>query len=541
MTEPEPRQDLPMPGGYTSEMGSSDSPMTESKRKPMDVRSHGGAGAPAAAVSSAAGATLEISGAELRELVEAALDRIVPHLDSLPDQPAADVEGAAALARALAEPLIPERPVALADALDLLFDRAVPKSFNTAGPGYLAYIPGGGLPHSAVADLIASCVNRYVGVFAAAPALAQLEANVLAWFAGLAGYPREARGLLTSGGSLANFTALVTARRERLPEQFLGGTLYASDQAHHSVQKAALLAGFPPASVRSIPSDAAFRLRLDLLAERVAADRRAGHQPFLVVANAGSTNTGAVDPLGPLADFCAREGLWLHVDAAYGGFFLLTERGRRALAGIERADSITLDPHKSLFLPYGSGALLVRDGAALYRAHSVGADYMPPMSSDADQIDFCEISPELSRSFRGLRVWLPLKLLGAAPFREALDEKLDLARWAAEQLRATPHVEMLAEPELSLFAFRLAPPGLAGGERLDRLNRDWLARANARRRVYLSGTPLGDRGLGATPRGESIFALRICVLSFRTHRDRMEQAIADLRAAAREALAADRP
>ena len=478
---------------------------------------------------------LELSGAALRRLVDAAMDRIAPHLDSLPHQPAADTEGGVAVARSLVEPL-PEQPAPLDEVLELLFERAVPKSFNTAGPGYLAYIPGGGLPQSAVADLIADAVNRYVGVFAAAPALAQLEANVVAWFARLAGYPEAARGQLTSGGSLANFTALVTARRERLPEQFLAGTLYASDQAHHSVQKPALLAGFPPASVRSIPSDAAFRLRLDLLEEAIAADRLLGREPFLVVANAGSTNTGAVDPLGPLADLCARHRLWLHVDAAYGGFFLLTERGRRALAGIERADSIVLDPHKSLFLPYGTGALLVRDGAALRRAHSVTADYMPPLSRDDELVDFCEISPELSRPFRGLRVWLPLKLLGAAPFRQALDEKLDLARWAADQLRAMPEVEILAEPELSLLAFRLAPgdpPALADAagnqhlDRVNRLNRDWLARVNARRRVYLTGTMLGDR-----------FALRICVLSFRTHRDRVEQALDDLRAAAREALAA---
>jgi aromatic-L-amino-acid decarboxylase len=202
-------------------------------------------------------------------------------------------------------------------------------------------------------------------------------------------------------------------------------------------------------------------------------------------------------------------------------------------AGIERADSIVLDPHKSLFLPYGTGALLVRDGAALRRAHSVAADYMPPLSSDDELIDFCEISPELSRPFRGLRVWLPLKLLGAAPFRDALDEKLDLAQWAADELRAMPEVEILAEPQLSLLAFRLAPGGLGAGDssdaeaRLNRLNRDWMARVNARRRVYLTGTMLGGR-----------FALRICVLSFRTHRDRVEQAIEDLRDAAREALAA---
>jgi aromatic-L-amino-acid/L-tryptophan decarboxylase len=493
---------------------------------------------PGSAASWPGRSPLELSGAELRRLVEAAMDRIAPHLDSLPRQPAADVEGGAALARSLVEPL-PERPAPLAEVLELLFERAVPKSFNAAGPGYLAYVPGGGLPHAAVADLIADSVNRYVGVFAAAPALSQLEANVLAWFAAMAGYPAAARGILTSGGSLANFTALVTARRERLPEQFLAGTLYASDQTHHSVRKAALLAGFPAASVRAIPSDAAFRIRLDLLVERVAADRRAGRLPFLVVANAGSVNTGAVDPLPELADLCAREDLWLHADAAYGGFFLLTGRGRRALAGIERADSIVLDPHKGLFLPYGTGALLVRDGAALRRAHSVAADYLPPMSSDEELIDFCEISPELSRPFRGLRIWLPWKLLGVGPFRDALDEKLGLAQWAAGELRAMPHVELVAEPELSLLAFRLAPgePFVAAGssgsaaagaaERLNRLNRDWLARTNARRRVYLTGTLLGDR-----------FVLRICVLSFRTHRDRVEQAIEDLRAAAGEALAA---
>jgi aromatic-L-amino-acid/L-tryptophan decarboxylase len=466
---------------------------------------------------------LELSGAELRRLVEQVLDRVGPYLDSLPDLPAADTTGGAALARSLIEPL-PEQPAPLGEVLDLLFERAIPCSFNTAGPGYLAYVPGGGLPHAAVADLLAGAVNRFVGVSLPAPALVRLEANVIAWFAALAGYPAAARGLLTSGGSLANFTALVTARRERLPDDFLAATLYASDQVHHSVQKAAILAGFPAASVRQVPTDAAFRLRVDLLAEHIENDRRAGRRPFLVVANAGSTNTGAIDPLPAVADLCARHDLWMHVDGAYGGFFLLTERGRRALAGIERADSIVLDPHKSLFLPYGTGALLVRDGGALRRAHSVHADYMPAPSEDDDLLDFSEMSPELSRPFRGLRVWLPLKILGAAPFRAALDEKLDLARWAADQLRRTPGVEILAEPELSLFPFRLAPHALAGDPAaLDALNRQWLARANARQRVYMTGTLLGGR-----------FALRLCVLSFRTHADRVAQAIEDLRAAARE-------
>ena len=297
--------------------------------------------------------TLELTGDALRRLIDEAARRVVAHVDSLPRQPSADVEGGAALARSLVEPL-PETGRPAEELLDLLFERLIPKSFNTAGPGYLAYIPGGGLPQSAVADLVADATNRYVGVFAAAPGLAQLESNVVRWFCDIAGLPREARGILTSGGSLATFSALVAARRDRLPENFLPGTIYVSDQTHHAIQKAAILAGFPEDRVREIATDSRFRIRLDALAAALAADRAAGRMPFLLVGNAGTTNTGAVDDLPALADLAARERLWFHVDAAYGGFFLLTEEGRRTLAGIERADSIVLDPHKGLFLPYGT-------------------------------------------------------------------------------------------------------------------------------------------------------------------------------------------
>ncbi len=465
--------------------------------------------------------SLELTGEALRRLIDEAAERIVAHVDSLPDQPSADTAGGAELARALVEGL-PEIGTPAGELLDLLFQRVIPKSFNTAGPGYLAYIPGGGLPQSAVADLVADATNRYVGVFAAAPGLAQLESNVVRWFCDLAGFPRSAQGILTSGGSLATFSALVAARRDRLPEDFLPGTIYVSDQAHHAIQKAAILAGFPEHRVREIETDALFRIRLDALAAAVAADRAAGLAPFLVVGNAGTTNTGAVDDLPALAAFAARERLWLHVDAAYGGFFLLTAVGRRRLAGIERADSVVLDPHKGLFLPYGTGALLVRDGEALKRAHALSADYMPTMQADEDLTDFNLLSPELSRDFRGLRVWLPLKMHGAGPFRTNLEEKLELASWACERLREVPGIEILAEPQLSIVAFRRTWPG-ATAEELDRRNLALLERINGRRRVYLTGTKLKGR-----------FAIRICVLSFRTHRDRMKQALEDIRAAAAE-------
>lgn len=464
---------------------------------------------------------LEPDEAAMRSMIGAVVERVVNHIATLPEQPAHGVEGGAELARRLREPL-PQAGRSLEDLLSLLFDVAVPRSFNTAGPGYLAYIPGGGLFESALASLIADAVNRYVGVFAAAPALAQLEANVVSWFAEMIGYPSESRGFLTTGGSLANFSGLVTARRERLPEDFLNGVIYASDQTHHSVLKAALLAGFPERNVRMLPTDARFRLRPEALVKAVHEDRSAGRRPFLVAASAGTTNSGAIDPLPTIADLAAEHGLWMHVDAAYGGFFAITERGRTALRGIDRADSVVLDPHKALFLPYGSGCLLVRDGEALRRAHTVTAEYMPPMQEDKDLVDFCEISPELSRGFRGLRVWLPLSLHGIGPFRDNLDEKLDLTHWITEQLRAIDGVVIVAEPQVTVVAWRLELPGL-DAERLDALNRDLMDRVNARKRVYLTGTVLDET-----------FVIRVCVVSFRTHMDRMRMALEDIQAAITE-------
>jgi aromatic-L-amino-acid decarboxylase len=455
----------------------------------------------------------------MREALHLASERIVAHIESLPRQAAADESDGQELARSLQEGL-PEHGTDYEGLLDLLFDRVVPHSFNCAGPGYLAYIPGGGLFQSAVADLIACAVNRYVGVFAAAPGLAQLEANVVRWFCEIVGYPETAGGFLTTGGSLANFTAVVTARSELLPPDFLKGTVYASDQAHHSVRKAVALAGFPEESVRVVPTDREYRMVTSELREAVRRDRASGHVPFLVVGNGGTTNSGAVDDLQALADLARDEGLWFHVDAAYGGFFLLTELGKRVLAGIERAHSLTLDPHKGLFLPYGTGSLLVRDAATLKRAHAVKAEYLPRFQEEPEFVDFCEISPELSRDFRGLRVWLPVKMHGISAFRGALEEKLELTRLAADTLRGMEGIEILAEPQLSILAFRLVRPGLEG-DALDQLNRRFLAAINERKRVFLTGTILGGS-----------FAIRICVLSFRTHRDRMLAGLEDIRAAA---------
>jgi aromatic-L-amino-acid decarboxylase len=459
-------------------------------------------------------ADLDLAPARMRAMGEAALSRVIDHLASLPDQPACGDVRAEELCRSLREPA-PEHGADLDGLLDRLFDDCIPRAFNPASAGYLAFIPGGGVFPAALADLIADATNRYTGVWQAAPALVQLEANVLDWFRDWMGFPPGTRGLLTTGGSMATFSAILCARERLLGPGLRAGVLYTSDQAHNSVAKSAKLAGILPDRVRAVPVDAQFRMDSAALEEAIDADRRAGLRPFLVVSAAGTTNTGAVDPLGPIAELCAGRGLWHHVDGAYGAFFRLVEGLRPVLEGLERADSLTLDPHKGLFLPYGTGALLVRDGAALKAVHGTGASYLPS-AADEEFYDPAQYGPDLSRGFPGLRVWLTVQLYGTARLRAALAEKRALAVWAAERLAATPRIVLAAPPQLSLLAFRLDAPGAPPAVQ-DAATRRLLERVNARGRVMLTGCTAGGRFLG-----------RLCVLCFRTRRRDVEAAVAQL-------------
>jgi aromatic-L-amino-acid decarboxylase len=476
-------------------------------------------------------ASLELTPAAMRAMGEEVLARVVAQVASLGTQPVrGEVDGAADRCRALSEPA-PEEPTPLAALLGPLFEEWIPRSFNTASPGYLAYVPGGGLFPAALADLISAGTNRYTGVWLPAPELVQLEANVLDWFRDWMGFPASARGLLTPGGSMAAFNAIVAARERLLGPELRSGTLYVSTQTHHSVAKAARLAGILPDRVRTIGVDDRFRLRVDELASAVAADRAAGLRPFLVVSSAGTTNTGAIDPLPAIADLTAREGLWHHVDGAYGAFFRLVDELRPALAGLERADSLTLDPHKGLFLPYGVGALLVRDGEALRAAHAATASYMPASAEADDLYDPSQYGPDLSRGFPGLRVWLCLKLFGVARFRAALAEKRALALDAAARIGALPGVMMTAPPELSLFAFHLTWPGARRAEE-NAATRELIERVTRRGRVMLTGCTVdqdGDR-----------FLARVCVLSFRTRRERIDACVEDVAAEAAALLSRPR-
>jgi aromatic-L-amino-acid decarboxylase len=464
---------------------------------------------------------LEYSVDEMRAMADAVVARCLEHLATLPQQPSCGNVDAGPLCRSMRE-CAPEDGTPLEPLLDQLFGEWMPRSFTASGPGYLAFIPGGGVFPAALADFITDTTNRYTGVWQAAPALVQLEANALEWLREWMNFPPGARGLFTPGGSMATWNAILCARERLLGADIRPGVLYTSDQAHHSIIKAAKLAGVMPDRVRPIASDECYRLRIDLLEHAITEDRRRGLVPFAVVSSAGTTNTGAVDPLDAVADVCARESLWHHIDGAYGAFFYLCPELRGVLRGLPRADSLTLDPHKGMFLPYGTGALIVRDGAALRAAHEATAAYLPAMPHPQEFYDPSQHGPELSRGFPGLRVWLTVKLFGAAAFRAALAEKRALAVDAARRVAALPGIVIDAPPELSLFAFHLTRPGASRTDE-DAATRAVMEQTTARGRVMVTGCTAHGRYLG-----------RVCVLSFRTHAGQIDALVEDMARVIRE-------
>jgi aromatic-L-amino-acid decarboxylase len=460
---------------------------------------------------------LELTPEDMLRMGETALRSAVDHIARLPDSSCNDLDQYPKVADSLLEPP-PEEGMDFEPVLDFLMKRAIPASMTHPHPAFMGYVPAGGLFPSAVADFIAAATNRYVGVSFAAPALARLEKAVLDWFVEWMGYPDSARGILTSGGSMANFSAVVTARKYLIGDDLGKGMIYMSNQTHHCLVKAANLAGIPEKNIRMLDVDENFRAVPEYFKSAVKEDLGKGLKPFLLVGNAGTINTGAVDPLTELGDMAKRFGLWYHIDAAYGGFFKICEEGQESLRGIECSDSVVLDPHKGLFIPYGTGSLLVRDGELLRRAHVMSADYIQDHPVPEHEWDAADYSPELSRSFRGLRVWLPLKLFGVRAFRENLSEKFRLAHWMYQRFVEEPGFECLAQPDLSAFAFRYIPKE---GD-VDAFNRKLLKTIVASKKLYLSSTVLN---------GE--FVIRICILGFRTHKPDVKRAFELIKTTAR--------
>ena len=417
-----------------------------------------------------------------------------------------------------------ERPASMDEALTLLHEHVDRAGFNIGASGFLAFIPSGGLYPSALADFIAAVTNRYAGVQFAAPGVARLERSLVRWLSDLFGYPDGAEGDLTSGGSIAALSAIVAAReayeiRSRDIEKFV---VYVSPLTHHTFLKALNIAGLADCPVRTIPLNDHYRLDVRALEETVTGDRKSGLTPWIVAATAGTTDMGTVDPLEDIADLSERHRLWMYVDAAYGGAFMLCEEGRERLRGIERASSIIMDPHKGFFLPFGSGVVLVRDGAQLYRAFQARGTYMQDLKTDPREVhSACDLSPELTRPFRGLRLWLPLKLFGVAPFRAALEEKLLLAEYFYRRIRELDGFVTGPHPDLSIVAFRYRPKiGDA-----DEFNRKLALALREDGRVFLSTTTLDGK-----------FVLRMAVLAYNTHLDAIDRTLTILQEKTQELL-----
>lgn len=370
--------------------------------------------------------------------------------------------------------------------------------------GHMSYIPNSGMYTAALGELLAAALNRYTGVTGAAPGMTAIENGVTDWIASLFAMGPEATAVLLSGGSMANFTAIVAARTNRLGEEFDDGVAYVTGHTHHSVAKSARLAGFRNDQIRIVPVDGHLRMDPVVLQQMIEDDTKAGLRPFLVVASAGTTDTGTVDDMMAIGELAKRHDLWIHTDAAYGGFFQLTTRGRNRMSGIDESDSVALDPHKGLSIPFGVGALVVRDQNHLIDANYGRAAYLNHVETYG-MPDISSLGPELTRPFRGLPLWLPLQLHGVGPFREALDSSLDLAEHAYKRLRTIEGVRAPWAPDLSVVAVGFDED--AAGERA-------LEQVNADRRVHLSSTIIDNR-----------FVLRLAILNRRTTMDHVDYAI----------------
>jgi aromatic-L-amino-acid decarboxylase len=485
-------------------------------------------------------AALDPPAERIRQMGRDAVEVVARYYESLRDLPVYPRTSAAELKALLAEPL-PQEGRDFSQLLDVFREVLVPNSRHNAHPRFFGYVSAPGTAVAAVADLLASALNSNVVAWRSAPAATELEHVAIDWIKSALGCDPGADGLFVSGGSMANFAALAAARHRCCGDAVKAEgarafakplRVYMSQEAHHSIEKAAVLLGIGHANVRRVAVDERLRMDVEDLERKIEEDRAAGAEPFCVVASAGTVVTGAVDPLAGVIEVARRQVLWTHVDAAYGGFAMLAPSARPLFAGLGEADSVALDPHKWLYLPADCGCVLYRDPAAARAAFALGADYTRVMERDPQEaFAFWDYGPELSRRFRALKVWMVLAHVGARALGEAIEANLDCARHLARLVEASPDFELLAPVELSIVCFRYLPPASrpsrprsAAEERaLDRLNERVLVALQQGGRSYLSNATVGGR-----------FALRGCVLNYRTTRSDMEALLDDVRRAAQE-------
>lgn len=453
----------------------------------------------------------DLSPEEIRRLGYAAADAVAEHRADLESRP---VFGKVGERAGLFDEPLPEDGSPVEDVLAFVRRNVLPYPMGNSHPRFYGFINASADPVGIAADYLASAMNP--NCWGGDHAAIHVEKRVIAWLAEILGFPDDAEGILVSGGSMANFTALAAARRAvaegNVREDGLSGraplTVYASDQVHSCVDKAVDLLGIGTNNLRKIPTDARFRIRMDLLEAAAANDRRAGKRPGIVVGNAGTVNTGAIDPLVELADFCHDEALWFHVDGAYGAMAAMSPRLAPLFAGMERADSIAADPHKWLYVPYEAGATLVRQKGRLGDAFRKFPEYLAsdPESPFPGPAWFAERGPELSRGFKALKVWMGLKTHGRRAYAASIENDVRLAAFLSEEVDRRDDFERLAESVLSISNFRYRPPGRAlSDEDLDRVNRKIINRLVGDGGFFLAPTVLKGRT-----------ALRVAIVNFRT-------------------------
>jgi glutamate/tyrosine decarboxylase-like PLP-dependent enzyme len=491
--------------------------------------------------SRSAVSSLDISAEELRELSAQVTKLVTDYFSEVSTLPVFPATSAGKTIGQIGRQL----PVEGEPLAQLLDDcrTIIENSRHNGHPRFFGYVASPATPPGAFGDLLASALNTNLTSWRSGPAATEIERTVISWLASLIGYGSDlpAHGLLTSGGSMANLTALLMAHRAKCdPDVASTGlwnistpmTLYASDQIHLSIPKAADILGLGRAQVRLVPCDDRFRMNVASLREIVANDLRSGLRPFCVVGSAGTVNTGAVDPLNEIAAVAREFGLWFHIDGAYGALAALDETKRPLFRGIEKADSISLDPHKWLYVPIDSGCLLFRDEARARAAFAFeGADYIKVHEQNADEaFAFWNYGPELSRRFRALKIWLTLRYYGVRRIAAAISEDNSLAAYLGEQVKRASDFELLARPELSICCFRYVPaalqekPGTGGAAidaELDQLNTNIMNLVQRGGRAYLSSATIGGK-----------FALRACITNFRTTRADIDQTLEIIRDAA---------
>lgn len=400
----------------------------------------------------------------------------------------------------LSELEIREEGRLMSEVLDIMKSEIDRAGINSTAGRHLGYIPGGALWVSALGDLLAAVSNRYAGIYYASPGGVLLENQLLRWLCQLVGYPATAHGNLSSGGSIASLIALTTAREvhQIRSHNVRCSVIYYTAQMHHCLHKAIQIVGLGECICRVIPVNPKFEMDSDYLRQQLSQDVAEGLSPFLIIATAGTTDTGAIDPIDEIAELSKEYHTWYHVDAAYGGFFLLVASIKKRLQGIRKADSIVMDPHKGLFLPFGTGVVLIKDGQALVKAHTHEANYLID-AYGFDEISPADCGPELTKHFRGLRMWLPLHLHGLQAFRACLEEKIYLCQYFHEKIQQLGF-EVGPPPALSVTLFRYPRPNI------NAFNKALLEAIHADGRYFMSSTLI---------EGETW--IRCAVLNFRTH------------------------